>query len=88
MFLLHQIGHHNQEAEAQSSLVLSKKLDGHPLAISHMAGLIHRRAMSIHDFTGLYLKNPRRAHTNEMTASADAVQMLPDDLEFCSDEFR
>ena len=121
MHLLNHIGPRNLEAEAKSAYVISEKLDGHPLAISHMAGLIHRRAWSIQEFTNLYLKNPRRAHTNELAAlfdfsirgvdedsrrllgimsflmpdsipseifQAEDGRELPEDLEFCQDEFR
>ena len=51
------------EAEAGSALSLSEKLSGHALALSHMAGLIHRRSWSVSEFMKVYLKNPRRAHS-------------------------
>ena len=50
------------EAETGSALSLSEKLSGHALALSHMAGLIHRRSWSVSEFMAVYLKNPRRVH--------------------------
>jgi len=42
------------EEEATSAEQLSQKLSGHALAISAMAGLIHRRALSITEFMNFY----------------------------------
>lgn len=52
--------------EGISALELSKRLSGHALSITHMAGLIQRRSWSITEFTSIYLRDPRRAHTNEL----------------------
>ena len=109
------------QAEGDSATELSRKLSGHALAISHMAGLIHRRSWSITEFMRAYLKNPKRAHQSELQAlwdfsfatlekdsrtllgiasflvSENIPQLifefeedsdLPEDLEFCTDEFR
>lgn len=59
------------QVEEDSASELSKKLSGHALAISHMAGLIHRRSWSISEFMRIYLKNPRRAHKTELQAVWD-----------------
>ncbi|KAM0335642.1 hypothetical protein ACHAQA_000691 [Verticillium albo-atrum] len=40
--------------DAKSALELSEKLSGHALAISHMAGLIHRRQWSIQECMEIY----------------------------------
>lgn len=109
------------QVEGDSAIELSQKLSGHALAISHMAGLIHRRSWSIAEFMQIYLKNPKRAHQSELQAvwdlsfatlgkdsrvflgiasflvSEKIPQLLfdlaedsdlPEDLEFCTDEFR
>ncbi|KAI7781720.1 hypothetical protein LA080_014486 [Diaporthe eres] len=54
------------DTEGISALELSKRLSGHALSITHMAGLIQRRSWSITEFTSIYLKDPRRAHNNEL----------------------
>ena len=55
------------EAEYNSALAPSERLSGHALAISHMAGLIYHRAISIQEFMTMYLRNPHHAHaTNEL----------------------
>ncbi|KAF2811394.1 uncharacterized protein BDZ99DRAFT_507903 [Mytilinidion resinicola] len=59
------------QAEGDSATELSKKLSGHALGISHMAGLIHRRSWSIAEFMRIYLKNPKRAHQTELQAVWD-----------------
>ena len=59
------------QAEGDSAVELSKKLSGHALAISHMAGLIQRRSWSIAEFMRIYSKNPRRAHQSELQALWD-----------------
>ncbi|GFF21642.1 hypothetical protein ATEIFO6365_0015021400 [Aspergillus terreus] len=59
------------QAEGDSAIELSRKLGGHALAISHMAGLIHRRSWSIAEFMRIYSKNPRRAHQSELQAVWD-----------------
>lgn len=58
-------------AEGDSAIELSRKLGGHALALSHMAGLIHRRSWSIAEFMRIYSKNPRRAHQSELQAVWD-----------------
>ena len=59
--------------ETKSALELSDKLSGHALAISHMAGLIHSRAWSIHEFMELYKEHPRRMHGLSGNNSIDAL---------------
>ncbi|OJJ42592.1 hypothetical protein ASPZODRAFT_125317 [Penicilliopsis zonata CBS 506.65] len=71
LFLLkHNIGSDIQ-AEGDSAIELSQRLSGHALAISHMAGLIHRRSWSITEFMRIYSKNPRRVHQSELQAVWD-----------------
>ncbi len=53
------------EAESDSALALSERLSRHALAISHMAGLIHKYNFSIQDYTAMYLKNPHNAHERD-----------------------
>ncbi|KAK1826926.1 NB-ARC [Podospora conica] len=68
LFLLtHSIGHDIQ-AEVSSATELSRKLSGHALAITHMAGLIRRRSWSIAEFMRIYSKNPKRAHESDLEA--------------------
>jgi hypothetical protein len=52
--------------EGMSAFELSKRLSGHALGITHMAGMIHRRSWSIAEFMSVYLKNPRRVHNSEL----------------------
>lgn len=67
-------------AEKNSAYELSKILSGHALAISHMAGLITRRSWSIAAFMNIYLKDPSRAHKNELDAIWDfSFHNLEDD---------
>ncbi|KAF1961988.1 hypothetical protein CC80DRAFT_522601 [Byssothecium circinans] len=56
------------ELEGESALELSKRLSGHALGISHMAGLIRRRSWSITEFMQYYTKNPKRLHGSELNA--------------------
>lgn len=51
-----------QGEEGTSAQLLSEKLRGHALAISTMAGLIHRRAMSITEFMRFYDEHPSDVH--------------------------
>ena len=46
--------------EAESALELSQRLSGHALAISQMAGLIHRRGWSIKEFLEVYSRNAQK----------------------------
>ncbi|KAI1122604.1 NB-ARC and TPR domain protein [Nemania abortiva] len=48
--------------EVMSAHDLSLALSGHALAISHSAGLIHRRSWSISEFLEVYKKMPNRLH--------------------------
>lgn len=59
--------------EAKSAHGLSEKLSGHSLAISHMAGLIHRRAWSISEFLSLYNKQPEKMHGISGNSSINAL---------------
>lgn len=65
-FLLHllstDIGHQLTEDEAHSAQELARSLSGHALAISLMAGLIHRRSWSIKEFVELYKRQPQKVH--------------------------
>ncbi|TVY82554.1 hypothetical protein LSUE1_G002863 [Lachnellula suecica] len=65
-FLLHllstDISEELKEDEVVSATELSHKLSGHALAISHMAGLIHRRAWSIAEFMKIYDQHPSEMH--------------------------
>lgn len=71
LFLLKRSIGSDIQAEGDSASELSRKLSGHALAISHMAGLIHRRSWSIAEFMRIYSKNPRRAHESELQAVWD-----------------
>lgn len=71
LFLLKQDVGKDIESEGTSAYELAKRLNGHALGISHMAGLIHRRSWSITEFMSIYLKNPRKAHTSELEAIWD-----------------
>lgn len=61
-FLIHllstNIGQQLRDDEAASAHELSRRLSGHALAISHMAGLIHRRAWTIAEFVEIYNQHP------------------------------
>ncbi|KAG8629357.1 hypothetical protein KVT40_003222 [Elsinoe batatas] len=79
-FLLHllssNVSEQLQAGEAASAYQLSEKLSGHALAISLMAGLIHRRAWSVEEFMAVY-----NAHANEVkdmfgTKSIDTLWSL------------
>ncbi len=65
-FLLHllstDISEDLKEDEVVSAHQLSEKLSGHALAISHMAGIIHRRAWSIPEFMRIYDRHPSEMH--------------------------
>jgi len=62
--------------DAKSALDLSEKLSGHALAISQMAGLIHRRSWSIAEFVAIYDRNTREMLGMPGTNSLDAVWRL------------
>ncbi|KAF2259245.1 NB-ARC and TPR domain protein [Lojkania enalia] len=76
-FLLHllssEISTDLQEDEAESAQQLSHKLCGHALAISTMAGLIHRRALSITEFTKFYEQHPSQMHGISGSRSINAL---------------
>ena len=55
-------------SDIQSARELSEKMSGHALAISHMAGLIHRRAWSIQECLAIYNSNTRKMHENSLDA--------------------
>ena len=67
--LKHNIGGDIQTG-GDSVTELSKKLEGHALGISHMAGLISQRSWSVVQFMEMYLKDPKRAHGNESELQA------------------
>ncbi len=76
-FLLHllstDIGAKLQEDEATSAHELSQRLSGHALAISHMAGLIHRRSWSIAEFMNIYNQHPSEMHGVSGNSSINAL---------------
>ncbi|KAF2722639.1 NB-ARC and TPR domain protein [Polychaeton citri CBS 116435] len=63
-FLLHllssDIGKQLTEKEASGAHDLSLQLSGHALALSLMAGLIHRRSWSIEEFLEIYNRQPQK----------------------------
>jgi hypothetical protein len=59
--------------EALSAMELSSRLSGHALAISQMAGLIHKRGWSIEEFMKLYSRNAQKI---ENRTSLDTVWKL------------
>ena len=59
--------------EAKSAHELSQKLSGHALAISHMAGLIHRRAWSIAEFVEIYNQRPGKMYGISGNSSINAL---------------
>lgn len=59
--------------EAKSAYELSQKLSGHALAISHMAGLIHRRDWSIDEFMEIYSQHPSEMHGVSSNSSINAL---------------
>ncbi|RGP66019.1 tetratricopeptidelike helical [Fusarium sporotrichioides] len=60
MFLLQRELGNDAKKEGMSALELSRRLSGHALGISHMAGLIDKRSWTISEFMNVYLNNPRR----------------------------
>ena len=48
--------------EAKSAHEISQELSGHALAISHMAGLIQKRAWSIAEFADIYNQQPGKMY--------------------------
>lgn len=62
--------------ETQSAFDLSERLSGHALAISQMAGLIHRRSWSIEEFLAIYDENTRKMHGATKGNSLDTVWYL------------
>lgn len=76
-FLLHllstDIGAELAAEDIKSANQLSEKLSGHALAISHMAGLIHRRSWSIAEFVELYKRQPQKMHGVSGNSSINAL---------------
>lgn len=76
-FLLHllstDISSQLNENEAASAHELAQKLSGHALAISHMAGLIHRRSWSINEFMEIYRRHPSEMHGVSKNRSINAL---------------
>ena len=62
--------------EAQSAYDLADRLSGHALAISQMAGLIHRRKWSIEEFLTVYDRNSQKLFGIPGYNSLDAVWKL------------
>lgn len=71
-FLLHllrtDITSHLEDEEINSAHQLSNELRGHALAISTMAGLIHRRSLSINEFMRFYIQ-----HQGQVLGSVHAL---------------
>ncbi|OTA54814.1 Tetratricopeptide-like helical [Hypoxylon sp. EC38] len=76
-FLLHllstDVSTDMEECEATSAQQLSQRLCGHALAISAMAGLIHRRALSITEFMKIYDQHPSEVHGISGNRSINAL---------------
>lgn len=72
-FLLHLITRDITDDEATSAHELSEKLSGHALAISAMAGLMHRRGLSITEFMTFYNQYPSRIHGISGNRSINAL---------------
>ncbi|KAI1352908.1 Tetratricopeptide-like helical [Xylaria sp. FL0043] len=76
-FLLHllstDISMELEKDEATSALQLSEKLSGHALAISTMAGLIHRHALSISEFLKFYNQHTSEVHGISGNRSINAL---------------
>ena len=64
------------QTEAKSAFDLSSRLSGHALAISQMAGLIHRRMWSIEEFLDVYDQNEREIQGTESGNSLATVWRL------------
>lgn len=56
------LGNQLTQEEAHSARELSLKLSGHALALSLMAGLIHRRSWSVEEFVEMYKRHPQKVH--------------------------
>ncbi|KAF1844988.1 Tetratricopeptide-like helical [Cucurbitaria berberidis CBS 394.84] len=63
-FLLHLLSDQPKD-ETFLARELSSKLGGHALAISHTAGLIHQRALTIEEFLNMYDKRPTLMHRKQ-----------------------
>lgn len=76
-FLLHllstDIGTRLKEDEVTSAHELSQRLSGHALAISHMAGMIHKRSLSIVEFMKIYNRYPDKMHGISGNRSINAL---------------
>lgn len=72
-FLLHLVTRDITADEATSAQELSEKLSGHALAISAMAGLMHRRSLSITEFMNFYNQYPSRMHGISGNRSINAL---------------
>jgi hypothetical protein len=65
-----------ESKESQSAIELSERLNGHALAITQMAGLIHRRSWTIEEFVKIYDRNTRKMLGMPGKNSLDAVWKL------------
>lgn len=77
-FLIHLLSTNVGEEirSADSAYELSKKLSGHALAISHMAGLIHRQDLSIEEFMKVYTDNHGVSDNASINAAINAIWEL------------
>lgn len=76
-FILHLISTDISEEltddDVSSAHELSQKLSGHALAICQMAGLIHKRALSISEFIEYYEQHPSEMHGVSSNNSINAL---------------
>lgn len=68
LFLLARSVGEDVVTESGSALELSRKLDGHALAISHAAGLMLRRSWTTQELFRAYQQNPRGLHLSALDA--------------------
>lgn len=62
-----------RDGEASSAQELSKRLSGHALAISSVAGLIHRRRWSVSEFMKIYNQHPGVLQEDRSKSSINAI---------------
>ena len=67
------IGEELSNEDIQSANQLAQKLSGHALALSHMAGLIHGRGLSIAEFMEEYDQQPQMIHGISENKSINAL---------------
>ncbi|KAI7288787.1 hypothetical protein KC343_g1092 [Hortaea werneckii] len=79
-FLLHllsiDISRHLTESETKGAQELSTQLSGHAMALSLMAGLIHRRSWSIDEFAKIYKRQPQKVDQKFGNNSIQAIWQM------------